>query len=54
MSKGKGGIEVFVRVRPTKRPSKGLTLLPDENKVEFKFSKDGILAQEVRHEQYNF
>ena len=34
---GKNGIEVHMRVRPTKNPYSGLKLTPDEVKVEFTF-----------------
>jgi hypothetical protein len=39
MGKGSKGIEVFVRVRPTKKPFAGLKLNTDggENSLEFNF-----------------
>lgn len=33
----KSGIEVYVRVRPTKKPYTGLGLSLDDGKVEFNF-----------------
>jgi hypothetical protein len=37
MSKKTSGIEVYLRVRPTKKPYSGLGLQPEEGKVEFNF-----------------
>ena len=34
------GIEVWVRVRPSKKPDKSLALEPDDGKIDFHFSKD--------------
>jgi hypothetical protein len=33
----KTGIEVYLRVRPTKKPFQGVSLNPEEGKVEFNF-----------------
>lgn len=33
----KSGIEVYLRIRPTKKPFTGLGLSPDDGKVEFNF-----------------
>lgn len=33
----KQGIQVYLRVRPTKKPYPGLALTPDDGKVEFNF-----------------
>jgi hypothetical protein len=46
--KGGKGIEVWVRVRPTKKPSRELEILPDDGKLEFKFKKDGLKNLETR------
>lgn len=55
MPKKANGIQVYVRVRPAKKPDmKQLTLYPDENKLEFNLQKDGLKNQETRHENYLF
>ena len=54
MPKGGKGIEVWVRVRPTKTPDKGFIITPDEGKVEFKFTKDALQNMETRQEYYGF
>ena len=48
MSKKSQGIEVWVRVKPTKRPDNQLALTIDEGKVDFSFKKDGLKNLEVR------
>ena len=53
--KGGGGIEVFVRVRPAKKADlTQLSILPDEDKIEFNLKKDGLKNQEIRTESYSF
>ena len=53
MSKSKG-IEVWVRVRPSKKPDSQLALEPDEGKIEFTFVKDALKNLETRKEFYGF
>jgi hypothetical protein len=48
----KKGIEVHLRVRPTKKPFPGLSLSVDEGKVEFNFQRDGLRHLEVRDDYY--
>jgi kinesin family protein 6/9 len=48
----KKGIEVHLRVRPTKKPCPGLSLSVDEGKVEFNFQRDGLRHLEVRDDYY--
>lgn len=52
--KGGKGIEVWVRVRPSKKPSRELELDAEDGKIEFKFSKDGLKNLEIRQEFYGF
>ena len=47
MSKSKG-IEVYVRVKPTKKADKQLTIDTDDSKIEFRFTKDGLRNNETR------
>ena len=54
MSKKSEGIEVWVRIRPSKNPDKQLTIDVDEGKVDFSFKKDGLKNLEVRQEFYGF
>ena len=55
MSKKGNGIEVFVRVRPAKKPDlTQLKLHCDENKIEFSLRKDGLKNNEVRQESFMF
>jgi hypothetical protein len=44
MQKGsqKNGIEVYVRVRPSKKSDPSLILHADENKIEFNLKKEGL------------
>ena len=42
MSKKSKGIEVWLRVKPTKKPSNEMALEPDDGKIEFKFTKDAL------------
>lgn len=53
MSKSKG-IEVFVRIKPTKKPDKQIRFTPEEGKVEFNFTKDAVVHNETRQEFYGF
>lgn len=53
MGKGKG-IEVYLRVRPTKKPYQGLGLQPDGGKVEFNFQRDGLRNNEIKDDHYQF
>jgi hypothetical protein len=53
MSKSKG-IEVYVRVKPTKKPDRTLKLEIEEAKVEFTFTKDALRNLETRQEFYGF
>ena len=48
------GIEVFLRVRPTKKPFNGLALTSDEGKVEFNFQRDGLRHAEIKDDYYVF
>ena len=48
MSKKAKGIEVWLRVKPTKKPSNELSLEVDEGKIEFKFTKDALRNLETR------
>ena len=48
------GIEVYLRVRPTKKPYTGLGLSPDEGKVEFNFQRDGLRNNEIKDDYYQF
>ena len=48
------GIEVFCRVRPTKKPYPGLALTPDQGKVEFNFQRDGLRHAEIKDDYYQF
>jgi len=48
------GIEVYVRVRPTKKPSRGLKLETDESKVEVNLVKEAVNNQESRTDSYVF
>ena len=54
MSKKSEGIEVWVRIRPSKNPDKQLNIDVDEGKVDFSFKKDGLKNLEVRQEFYGF
>jgi hypothetical protein len=47
MSQSKG-IEVFVRIKPTKKPDKSLKFDPEEGKIEFTFTKAGLEIKETR------
>jgi hypothetical protein len=46
------GIEVYLRVRPTKKPYHGLGLTPDDGKVEFNFQRDGLRNNEIKDDYY--
>ena len=50
----KKGIQVFLRVRPTKKPYPGLALIPDDGKVEFNFQREGLRSDEIKDDYYNF
>ena len=55
MSKKANGIEVYVRVRPAKKPDlQQLRLHTDENKIEFCLKKDGLKNNEIRQESFMF
>lgn len=54
MSKASKGIEVFVRIKPTKKPDKGLKFDTEEAKIEFTFTKDALRNMETRQEFYGF
>jgi hypothetical protein len=54
MSKKSKGIEVWVRIKPTKNPDKALFVNPEDGKVEFNFTKDGLKNLETRNEFYGF
>jgi hypothetical protein len=54
MSKPSKGIEVWVRVRPAKKPSKEMELVPEDGKIEFKFTKDGLKNLDIRQDFYGF
>lgn len=54
MSKISKGIEVFVRIKPTKKPDKTLKFDIDDGKVEFTFTKDALRNLETRQEFYGF
>jgi len=53
MSKSKG-IEVYVRVKPSKKPDRQIKFDMEENKIEFNFIKDGLKNLETRQEFYGF
>ena len=53
MTKDKG-IEIFIRIKPSKKPDKQLKLDVEDGKVEFTFSKDGLKNLEIRKEFYGF
>lgn len=53
-SKSKG-IEVYVRVRPSKKVDKSMVLEPEDGKIDFNFSKDaGMANDQIRTEHYGF
>ena len=54
MSSKTKGIEVFVRVKPTKKPCKAIKFDCEEGKVEFNFTKDALMINETRNEFYGF
>ena len=54
MSKKSKGIEVWLRVKPTKKPSNEVQLEAEEGKIEFKFTKDALKNLETRQEYYGF
>ena len=47
MSQSKG-IEVYLRVKPTKKPDKSIKFDTEEGKVEFTFTKAGLEIKETR------
>lgn len=53
MGKSKG-IEVYIRVKPTKKPDKSISFEIDEGKVNFSFTKDAVIANETRQESFGF
>ena len=53
MSKSKG-IEVYVRVKPTKKPDKQMKFEPEDGKIEFTFIKDALEIKQTRQEFYGF
>ena len=53
MSKSKG-IEVWVRVRPTKKPDNQMSMTPEDGKIELNFTKDGLRNLETRKEHFEF
>ena len=53
-SKSKG-IEVWVRVKPSKKVDKQMVLDPEDGKIDFTFSKDaGMQNAQIRNEHYGF
>ena len=53
MSKS-NGIQVYLRVKPTKKPDSQIKFEPEEGKIEFTFTKDGLKHLETRQEFYGF
>ena len=53
MSKSKG-IEVYVRVKPTKKADKSMKFDPEDGKIEFTFTKDALEIKQTRQEFYGF
>lgn len=55
MPSKKQGIQVYLRVRPTKKPYPGLALSQnDDGKVEFNFQRDGLRHAEIKDDYYQF
>jgi kinesin family protein 6/9 len=68
MGKGSKGIEVYVRVRPTKKPFSGLSkyILPvltlikididtaQDGSLEFSFQRTGLRHAEIKDDFYRF
>ena len=48
MSKQNKGIEVYVRIKPSKKPDRQLQLDIEDGKVDFAFTKDGLRNLETR------
>jgi kinesin family protein 6/9 len=53
MSKSKG-IEVYVRIKPTKKPDNSIKFDMTDAKIEFTFTKDALRNLETRQEYYGF
>lgn len=41
-------------MRPTKKPFSGLALTPEEGKVEFNFTKEGLRNNEIKEDYFQF
>ena len=52
MAKGKGnGIEVYVRVRPSKKVDPQISLRADDDKIDFNLVKDRVIADGTMFER---
>ena len=54
MSSKNKGIEVYVRVKPSKKPCKDCKFDTEDGKIDFTFVKDALEIKQTRQEFYGF